>query len=109
MRKYNLKTEHEKREIMARMELSIMQLDKSWSFTQKEIDELVFLTTRINTSLEMGNAIEINNAGLAHEYASNPNTKQLIDIWCNNSDHYAGLSLTEFLEAIEVTGSPCKS
>jgi hypothetical protein len=98
----------EKREMMARMELSIMQLDKSWSFTQEEIDELIHLTCVVNHSLEMGNAVEICKSGLAHKYASDHNTRQLIDTWCN-SDHYAGLSLTEFLEAIEVTGSPCKS
>jgi len=91
----------EKREILARMRLSIIQLDKSWSFREEDISELVHLTCNINQNLEMGNAVEIYNAGLAHEYASNPNTRQLIDVWCN-SDHYAGLSLTEFLEKINV-------
>lgn len=99
--KYNLKTEHERREILARLELSFMQINRpTSSFTADEINELVHLTCDINPHLIMGHAIIIQQAGLAKKYITDPNTRQLIDIWCN-SDQYAGLSLTDFLNATD--------
>jgi hypothetical protein len=84
---------------MALMELSLKQVSSGQNFTAEDVNSIVHLTVDVNPNLIMDYAIMIHQAGLSVRYETEPDLRQLLDVWWT-SEQYAGLSIKEFLDAV---------